>query len=120
MKEISKNEIKEILENLDDGELLTIHNEVENYDNIYFMDDLNEICGDMQADELARRIFYGDFNPNHDYFKFNGYENLQSFDYLEDEIDLDYLADYIAEHEETFYISELEEYFESLEETEEE
>lgn len=119
-REPNKEEIKEILENLDDGELLTIHNDINDYDYIYFMDDFNEICGNMEADELARKIFYGDFNPNHNYFKFNGYENLQSFDYLEDEIDFDYLAEYIAENEEAFYINDLEDYFDSLEETEEE
>lgn len=30
--------------------------------------------------EIADMIFFGDFNPNHDYFRFNGYGNLESAD----------------------------------------
>ena len=29
--------------------------------------------------ELARAIYYGDFNYNDEYIKFNGYENLETF-----------------------------------------
>lgn len=29
---------------------------------------------------IAERIYYGDFNPNDDYFMFNGYGNLESYD----------------------------------------
>ena len=32
---------------------------------------------------IACRIFYGNFNPNDDYFNFDGYGNLQSFSQYE-------------------------------------
>lgn len=41
--------------------------------------DLDMFAEGNEAYWFACRIFYGDFNPNHDYFNFNGYGNLQSF-----------------------------------------
>ena len=50
-------------------------------DDAYFdMNDFNEIMGNMTAWEVARAAFYGDFCPAHDYFRFNGYGNLESAD----------------------------------------
>lgn len=34
----------------------------------------------MTPSEIASSIVYGDFNPNHDYFHFNGYGNFESTD----------------------------------------
>ena len=41
--------------------------------------DLDIFAEGNNAYWLACRIFYGDFNPNDDYFNFNGCGNLQSF-----------------------------------------
>ena len=46
-----------------------------------------------------QKIFYGNFRPNDCYFKFDGYANLESIDWLKDEIDLDEIADYIIDNE---------------------
>ena len=74
---------------------------------------------------IAERIFYGDFNPNDEYFILNGYGNLESFDewkankeceeYIDEIIDalidnIDYIDTY----------SEIHNLFEELEEEEEE
>jgi hypothetical protein len=32
--------------------------------------------------EVARATFYGDYNFSHDYVKFNGYGNLETFSYI--------------------------------------
>lgn len=123
MKEINKNEIKEILENLDDSEILSIYREMDSYDSVFEMDEFNEICESMTADEIARRCFYGDFNPNHDYFMFDGYENFKSSDYLSDLIYFDEMVDFIIgvyTDGDSLNIDDLDEYFESLEEEEEE
>ena len=69
-------------------------NEVNSWNNslehlqVYYMEDFNEIMHDTNPLEIANRIYFGDFNPNHDYFRFNGYANLESLDEydLEDEI----------------------------------
>lgn len=67
-------------------------------DRYYSMDELNEIYSDTEPIELLYRAFYGhdednftvdssgnrsyaEFNPNREYFYFNGYGNLISSDY---------------------------------------
>ena len=61
-------------------------------DKIYPMDELNELFQGTEPDEIIRRAFYGydepinkdeerlPFNPNREYFYFNGYGNLVSID----------------------------------------
>lgn len=44
------------------------------------MCDFDEICNAFSPSELARMMFYGQFNPNDDYFTFDGYGNLTSGD----------------------------------------
>lgn len=45
--------------------------------------DLDMLAKGKGAYWLAFRIHYGDFNPNDDYFNFDGYGNLQSFNEYE-------------------------------------
>ena len=62
-------------------------------DKVYPMEDINDVfSNDEQPEEILRRAFYGydepvnkdeqrePFNPNRDYFYFNGYGNLVSTD----------------------------------------
>ena len=44
------------------------------------MDRLDDVIVDQPASWLLDRMFYGDFNPRHAYWRFNGYGNLESFD----------------------------------------
>lgn len=63
-------------------ELLTIHNEYcgtvssENY--IMYMEEFDDYMEGFTPLDIALTIFNGDFNPNDDYFTFNGYANLVS------------------------------------------
>ena len=67
-------------------------------DRYYYMEDLDDLYSGCPASEVLARAFYGydedswhtdssgnkiygGFNPNRDYFKFNGYGNLVSADY---------------------------------------
>ena len=43
------------------------------------MDYLNEYLEGHTPSEILDKMFYGDFNPNDSYFKFNAYGNLESF-----------------------------------------
>ena len=69
-----------------------------NDDRYYSMDELDEFYRDSDPSEILYRAFYGhdadtwttdsygnksygEFNPNRDYFKYNGYGNLVSTDY---------------------------------------
>lgn len=58
-------------------------------DNRYYpMEDLNEFYSNTEPLELLNRVFYGhdeygelsEFNPNREYFTYNGYGNLVSSD----------------------------------------
>ena len=45
----------------------------------YDMDEFNSYTEFMTHDELVRRIYYGKgFNPRDTFFRFDGYENLES------------------------------------------
>ena len=79
-----KNKIKEMLKNDEYltmdivSQLNSLNGSFETYV-LYNMDDFDEIIGEgYTPTELAQRIFFGDFNINHDYFYFNGYANLES------------------------------------------
>ena len=123
MKNIDKNEIMEILENLSDSEILSIYSEMDSYDSIFEMDEFNDICEGMAAEDIACKCFYGDFNPTHAYFKFDGYGNFKSSDSLSDLIYFDEMVDFVIglyEDGDSLNIDELDEYFESLEDEEDE
>lgn len=77
-----------------------------NDDRYYSMDDLNELYNGTEPLEILRRAYYGrdddtwttdgsgnktygEFNPNRDYFYFNGYGNLVSADYKDYSAHLD-------------------------------
>lgn len=55
---------------------------------VFDMESFNEMVHGLDPTDIAMKIFYGDFNPNHEYFGFNGYGNLESFSSheLEDEL----------------------------------
>ena len=78
-----RNKIKEMLKNDEYltmdivGQLNSLNGSFETYV-LYNMDDFDEMMEGYTPTELAQRIFFGDFNINHDYFFFNGYANLES------------------------------------------
>ena len=78
-----KNKIKEMLKSdmyltMDIvSQLNSLNGSFETYV-LYNMDDFDEMMEGYTPTELAERIFFGDFNPNGDYFFFNGYANLES------------------------------------------
>ena len=96
-----------------DIEELDSYNGILGDNRIEDMDILYEIYQGTEAPEILRRAyfghdddtwheengekFYGEFNPNRDYFYFNGYGNLVSTDYKDysDYLDLDYVQDIV-------------------------
>lgn len=87
------------------------------YDDIWMtMDQIDEIIVDQSASWILDRMYYGDFNPRHAYWKFDGYGNLESFggsfDSLFDKrIDETIMVEYIRDNMDE-YRESLEEYFE--------
>lgn len=52
-----------------------------NGDEIYSMDEFDELLSGMKPWDVARAAYFGrDFNPTRDYWKFNAYGNLESFE----------------------------------------
>ena len=109
-----REKIIDLIQEMNKADAVALHNEycyeTNNFDDeIFDIDRLDEICSGQDAYWLACRIFYGDFNPNYDHFKFNGYGNLQSiapynvFVYI-DETEI---ADYIIENDNDLYNNDI-------------
>lgn len=107
MKRVER--IKEYLEEwlLDSG-LIAIWNEYcGNDDCVYSMDEIDEVLSGMNASEILRASYYGNFNPNDDYFKYNALGNLVSTNTIGEWVDIEELAMYIDENETDFGNSEI-------------
>lgn len=103
---MNKTKAIEIYNNMLESEMVTdlmfIVNELSNEDFIYNMDDFDDIMNGYSPSRLVSMIFYGssfrynfeneNFNPNDDYFTFDGYGNLQSISGYE-------IADYLTLYE---------------------
>jgi hypothetical protein len=126
----TKETIKNWLEDLDERQVFDLWN---NYarennpdDEIFDNDeDFFDTFFSGRVMEAIRSISYGDYTYSHDYVKFNGYGNLESFSSydLMEYIDIDELANDILENEQNYYSDELcgiEEYDEEDEEETEE
>ena len=60
--------------------------------------------------EAVQAALAGDYNFSHDYVRFNGYANLESFNCADDDnspVDFDSLADYLIENKDDDEIAEL-------------
>ena len=113
-KEQAINNIIEFFKNNED-EFNAAIEELDNYnsylgdDRYYSMDELDEFYSGTEPTEILRRAFYGydedtyttdahgnreygAFNPNRDYFTYNGYGNLVSADYKDYSAHLDHWA----------------------------
>ena len=69
-------------------------------DTIENMELFDDLFGDMSPLDIVRRVQYGDFRPDDDYFGFNGYGNLVSFNDLSDYGPFSYevLAEYLVDN----------------------
>ena len=98
-------ELSNIVSSLDDSEIISMWNEIANGDNWIYSNDeyeLDTVFDGQKPSDIIRTIFFGDYRYNDNYFCFNGYANLDSFDYVDDKnspYDEDMLIDYIIENE---------------------
>lgn len=96
------------LNGMDGVNLVEVHNTycnlVNDYDNtIYYndKDNITMLVGDCPYNAL-QRAFYGDYNPDHDYVKLDGYANLESFDDPTEHVCNSDMVDTILENLEEF------------------
>lgn len=104
---LASKQLSQVIEQLkqDDSTLLQAYSEYASnngYDRVYDNDDesINMMFNDPH--DAIRSAFYGDYNPSHAYFTFNGYGNLQSFEYLDEDnspIDIEELAQWLIDND---------------------
>lgn len=70
-------------------------------DCIYSMDDMEEVLDGVDKWELVRMIRFGDFDFTKDFWGFNGYGNLDSYNAWELPIYAEDIADYILSEEDS-------------------
>lgn len=104
-------QVIELIYDMDDNDLIQLNNE--------YSQDINATDSEIwpndedflttffpnNPDALARAIFYGDYNYSHNYVRFNGYGNLETFNYFEakDLCELvQTMAEYITENPKNF------------------
>lgn len=132
--------IMDVLKEMDDSELVSIWNEycyaTNHYDDeildAYRMEEWINNSGD--AMNILNRFYFGhdDYdengsaNPNRNYFTFNGYGNIISFDYIynssSNEFNYIYvndLIDYIIENEDPLYNDDIQDILDDAEDDEE-
>ena len=71
-------------------------------DSVYDNDDDSINMLFPNASDAIRSAFFGDYNHSHAYFTFNGYGNLQSFEYLDSDsspIDIGELAQWLVDED---------------------
>ena len=117
--------IKNIIEGMDESDAVALHNEwcyeTNNYDDeIIDMERFDEICEGMTPINIANHIFYGDFNPNHEYFHYDGYGNFESTNYPTDWIYPGDIARKVVDREESFRNDEIQEEIDSWSEDDDE
>ena len=117
--------IKSIIEGMDDSDAVALHNEycyeTNDYDDeIIEMERFDEICEGMTPSDIANHIFYGDFNPNHEYFHYDGYGNFESTNYPTDWIYPGDIAREVVDREKSFGNDEIQEEIDSWREDEDE
>ena len=113
MNEKQREAILEYLNDCNDEEILSIVRDINGYngecENLEWFDmeyEFDELCGGMKPWDIARACYYGDFNPAHDYWPYDGYGNFESTDYLDyDESDKEDIIDAI-EHIPYGYLSD--------------
>ena len=68
-------------------------------DMIFYMDSFNELFNGLKPIEIVERVMYGDFRADDDFFAFNGYGNIVSFNDVDDygSFDMRYVAEYLVD-----------------------
>ena len=98
------------VENLSKGELVELIQHMNGYDGCfddpvyYYMEDFDEFLSSRTPMEIAQMIYFGgDFNPNDDFFRFNGYGNLESANWDDVEAEAEDLKYDIIDHLVNYY-----------------
>ena len=108
-----KEKIIEVLESLSDDDVIIMWNEFMypymNNEHIFEMSEINDILSNNYTPlEIIEMVQNGKFYSCDDYFAFDDYGNLISFNDIYGKVDLYIIADYAINMEEDFYNDEIE------------
>ena len=67
------------------------------------MDEFDELLADSTPMEIAQMIFFGEFNPNDAYFRFDAYGNLESAEWRDVVSEAEDLGEDIIDHLVNYY-----------------
>ena len=96
--------IRNYVEHLIGDDLANLLQHMNSYDgcfdeaNYYDMDEFDELMSNYSPMEIAQMIWFGEFNPNDGYFRFNAYSNLESADWRDVVAEAEDLVDDIIDH----------------------
>ena len=126
MNETEKRQkLVDYINSMNDDEVIELHNSYCEAagcedDRIYSMYELDELLEGRTPTDILSMGFYGDFRPQHDFFWFNGYGNLQTADYVTNmpifAIDI---ANYILSEEDSLGNDEIQEILDDEDELQE-
>ena len=102
-------QIKDILDNCDLDELVGYGPCLDGDDAVYPMDDFDDILCTFEPWSIVRAVYYGDFCPMDNYFRFNVYMNLESTDDPVGEgwVNIDAFAKYAVDYNDDFGVNEI-------------
>ena len=92
-----ENAIRDFLREQTDDNILDIVREINDYDGQLEdltwnpMDEFDELISGVEPWDIARATFYGNFNPTHNYWRWDSYGNFESINWFEYDSD-DYEA----------------------------
>lgn len=101
--------IKSYVEHLSGDDLAILLQYMNRYDGCfddatyYDMDEFDEFLDGYNPLQIAQMIFFGEFNPNDDYFRFDGYGNLESAEWGDVVAEAEDLVDDIFDHLTHYY-----------------
>lgn len=96
--------IRSYVEQLSGSELANLLQYMNFYDGsfgestFYDMDSFDEFMSNYTPSKIAMMIHFGEFNPNDDYFRFDGYGNLESLDWQEISDEAESLESDVIDH----------------------
>ena len=114
MNEMIKQKIVDYINSMNDDEIVELHNTYCDAANcmddcIYTMEDMQEVLYCVQPWELARMVQFGDFDCTKDFWTFNGYGNLVSYNAWELPVYAEDIADFILWKEDSLGNDEIQE-----------
>lgn len=101
--------LNEIAEYVSDKDIDEIYRDIILYfgndDEVYPMDELDDMLNGASPSDIANMIYFGKYNPNDDYFTFNGYGNIETLSSWDiEDIQKTTVADNIEQYiEENYY-----------------